>query len=278
MSEQDPVIDPAALDLLADLAPLTPPPAPDRQARMLDQRLLGQRLSGLASDLIDRLDRLRLECGTDARRWAAEPAVAACLSGSPGAARAVSRIIANRVPYLDLWIADASGRVVATARPDTYPGMIGHDVSAKPWFRAALAAGPGGSVTSEIATVPGLGGALTLPFASAVGGPEQGVLALFLDWTSQITPLLHHARQRGGGTGVRCLLLDGEQRVIADTAPDDRRLPPPPFVPATTEPGWYPDRHDIVIGYARTPTAPGMGGAVWHGIVARRVDQNGRLH
>jgi hypothetical protein len=283
MSDHDPTIDPVAPSQGADIAPLAPPSDLPGHGQTLDERLLGMRLSGLALDMVDLLDRTLHERRDDARRWAAEPAVRACLSGHPTSAAAirdVPRIIADRAFYLDLWIINAQGRVVATGRPGRSSARIGADVSDEPWFRDALGLGPGGSVISDIAAIPGFGDAAALTVAAAIGGPDptepvHGVIALFFDWDGQATPLLHHARQRGGGAGVRCLLLDSRQRVIADTDATGGSVP---AAPAPTACGWYKDANDIMIGYARCPNHQNGAGQGWLGIVARRATRNGHIH
>ncbi|EPY02114.1 cache domain-containing protein [Magnetospirillum fulvum] len=286
MSDHDPTIDLVAPGHGADITPLAPPSDHHGHTQTLDERLLGMRLSGLALDMVDLLDRTLHDRSGDIRRWAAEPAVRACLSGRPTSAtaiREVARIIADRAFYLDLWIIDAQGRVVATGRPARSSTRIGVDASGEPWFRDALGLGPGGSVISDIAAIPGCGNAATLAFAAAIGGsdptePAHGVIALFFDWHGQTTPLLHHARQRGGGAGVRCLLLNPRQQVMADTDATGRCAHPGPVTPGLAACGWYKDANDIVIGYARCPNHQNGAGQGWIGIVARRATRNSHIH
>jgi len=288
MSDQDPTSDPVATGQAADIAPIADlsRTRPLDVGQALEQRLLGTRLSGLALDMVDLLDRSLFERTNDVRRWAAEPAVLDCLSGpalTQDAARRLHRIIADRTLYLDLWVVDASGRIVATGRPDRFPGLIGGDVSTQIWFRDAIASRPGSATLSAIAVDPRLGGAVSLPFAAAIRGPDPaapacGAIALFFDWRTQSDRLLHHARQRGGGAGLRCLLLDATHRTIADTDTSGGIANPFPFAPVPTACGWYRDAHDIVVGYARCPGHQGFAGPGWYGIVARRATRSGHIH
>lgn len=260
----------------------------DRSYRTIERQMLGTRLSGLAQGIVDLLDRIVADRIDDARRWAAEPVVAACLTGpAPVAAAAadrLKRLIADRPFYLDLWIADAQGSVVVAARDRT---AIGSDLSARPWARAALAGVPGGVATADIADLaaePALGGTSALPFAAPIrtevsSAAPVGLLVLLFDWRGQSALLLRRARQRGGGTGVRCLLLDHADRVIAASGPPEAdtgelfALPAPP-APA----GWFTDRHGILIGYARSPDFAERPGLGWSGVAARRPDGDGPVH
>ncbi|SEH32311.1 cache domain-containing protein [Magnetospirillum fulvum] len=294
MANQDHSTDPPAIGPTDTPASLPNRPAPSgtsdialRLGQSIERQMLGTRLSGLAQGMVDLLDRAVADRIDDARRWAAEPVVAACLTGPATVAAAattrLTRLIADRPLYLDLWIANADGIVVATGRPDRHPGLTGIDVATQPWFRAALASGPGVVATAEIAAEPRLGGATALPFAAAIPSadptaPPLGLLVLFFDWDGQSAQLLRRARQRGGEIGVRCLLLDRADRVIAASGPSEDAgetfALPTPLAPA----GWFADRHGILFGYARSTDRPDCPGLGWSGVVARRPDGDDPIH
>jgi len=285
MANQDQPTDPPAIGPIDAVAPLSnrsgASAIPQFLRQSIERQMLGTRLSGLAQGMIDLLDRAVADRIDDARRWAAEPAVVACLNGPTAAAAArLTRLIADRPHYLDLWIADADGFVVAAARN---PGAVGTEVAAQPWFRAARAGVPGRIATGEIAAEPRWGGATVLPFAAPIPSADPtaapaGILVLFFDWGGQSARLLHRARQRGGGLGVRCLLLDRAQRVIAASGPSEEwgetvALPAPP-----APNGWFADRHGILFGYARSADQPDCPGLGWSGVVARRPDGDDPIH
>ncbi len=90
--------------------------------------------------------------------------------------------------YLDLWVADREGRVIANGRPDRFR-VTGTDVSREQWFKQALATTDGGDyVACDVAQNDALGGAVVATYATAVraGGSERGdvigALGIFFDF------------------------------------------------------------------------------------------------
>ncbi|CCG40648.1 cache domain-containing protein [Magnetospirillum molischianum] len=249
-----------------------------------EQHLLGERLRCLAQGMVDLLDSTLSSRADDVRRWAAEPVLLDCLShpATPAAARRLERIVADRTVYLDLWIVNADGIIVATGCSGRQPGIVGSDVSTHSWFREAIACRAGAYTVSDIADTTRFGDITTLPFAAPIYAPgtttePRGVIALFFDWQTQSETLLHRVRQRCGGTTARCLLLDRTHRVIAAS---DRHDPaetvPLPHSPAAT--GWYLDSDGIMIGYARSTSHPGFPGLNWCGVIAQRPHGDNRIH
>jgi hypothetical protein len=88
--------------------------------------LRGQRLADLALNAIEIIDRNLYERTCDVRWWATDSAVVDCVATPSREARAYASqrlkvILDAYTVYLDLWIADPSGRVIASGRPDKYP-------------------------------------------------------------------------------------------------------------------------------------------------------------
>src|SRR3982751_1090526 len=109
-------------------------------SRMAD-RSRGERMVDLSLNAIELVDRNLYERTCDVRWWATDAAVVdACAEGAAGtASRRLAVILRNYTVYLDLWVTDLSGRVLANAAPDRWPGVVGSDVSGERWFRDALA-------------------------------------------------------------------------------------------------------------------------------------------
>jgi hypothetical protein len=110
----------------------------------MSSELRGGRLVDLALNAVEIIDRNLYERSCDVRWWATDAAVAAAVAApSPDAAAHASRrlgvILSAYTVYLDLWICDAAGRVVANGRPDRYPAVRGLDAGGEGWFRQALA-------------------------------------------------------------------------------------------------------------------------------------------
>ncbi|MDP3746923.1 MAG: methyl-accepting chemotaxis protein [Phenylobacterium sp.] len=99
--------------------------------------LRGQRVADLALNAIEIIDRNLYERTCDVRWWATDSAVVACVADPSEAA---SRFASDRLKvildaytvYLDLWICDAKGKVVATGRPQRYRPRSGSMSRASP--------------------------------------------------------------------------------------------------------------------------------------------------
>ena len=188
----------------------------------------GARLQDIALNAVEIIDRNLYERSCDVRWWATDSAVVQALE-APGpdtvsyAVERLATILRSYTVYLDLWVVDAEGRVVANGRPRTYPGVIGLDVSREAWFRDAMATRDGDQyVVADVAPTLALAGAPTATYATAIrkggdaNGHAIGALGIFFDWAPQAAAVV-------GGVGLsdeekqhaRVLLLDGAKRVIA---------------------------------------------------------------
>jgi hypothetical protein len=248
----------------------------------LVRHVRGQRLADLALNAIEIIDRNLYERTCDVRWWATDSAVVGCLEDDePETARHASRrlkvILDAYTVYLDLWICDRSGRVVANGRPDRYPRVVGASAADAAWFREALASASGDDfVASDIARAPLLAGAPVATYAAAIRrgaaktGEVLGVLGIHFDWQPQARAVVDGVRlTEEERARSRVMLLDAGGRVLA--ASDGRgeleetfRLPP-----GIVGIGNYTER-DATIGYAMTPgyeTYQGMG---WYGCIVQR--------
>jgi hypothetical protein len=252
------------------------------------RQLRGSRLTDLSLGMIDIIDRNLYERSCDVRWWATDSAVVGCLTGGCAPAYASKRlgvILASYTVYLDLWIADANGKVIANGRPDRYSQAIGTDVSDQPWFREAMASRDGSAyAVADIAAVPRLDGALVATYAAAIResetetGAPLGVLGIFFDWQPQSRTVVNGVRLREDESATtRCLLIDQNHRVIA--ASGGRGVLTETFTLDTSQgaAGSYIDPNGILIGYARTPGYETYAGLGWYGVIAQRPrDPSGR--
>lgn len=187
----------------------------------------GARMIDLALNAVELVDRNLYERSCDVRWWATDSAVVeAAADPTPDAcghaARRLGVILKAYTVYLDLWLVDLSGKVIANGRADRF-GVVGQSVADRPWFRAAAGLRTGDDFHAEdIATEPLLGGAQVATFATGVRsdgdatGRPLGVLAIHFDWAPQATAIVagvrlaDHERARS-----RVLLVDRNRRVIA---------------------------------------------------------------
>ena len=195
--------------------------------------LRGQRLADLALNAIEIIDRNLYERTCDVRWWATDSAVVDCLTDpTPQAAQHASGrlgvILDAYTVYLDLWICDAQGKVVATGRPDRYPRARAAQVAGTAWFRQAMATASGAEfIACDIAPCAELDGAAVATYATAIrrggkaNGAPLGVLGIHFDWRAQAHAVVDSVRlSEEERSRSRVLLLDGHGRILAAS---DRR-------------------------------------------------------
>ncbi|VVE47339.1 Biofilm dispersion protein BdlA [Pandoraea morbifera] len=252
----------------------------------------GQRLTDLAHHMIEIIDRNLYERSCDVRWWATDAALVDVLGApSPQAVRHACQrlgvILDSYTVYLDLWVADASGRIVANGRPDRYPGVIGADASRHPWFLAAMRTPSGADYAAfDVRRAKLLHNAEVATYATAIRedgethGRPIGALGIFFDWAPQAravvqgVPLLPHER-----AVTRCLLLDAEHRVLASSDGEgvllerfDLRRQSGTTGANAASSGFYDAGDDGMIGYALTPGYETYEGLGWYGVVQQRPE------
>ena len=245
----------------------------------------GQRFTDLSLNAIEIIDRNLFERSCDVRWWATDSALvsaAADADNAPGLEHASERlatILRSYVVYLDLWVTDDSGRVIANGRPDRYPGAVGLDVSRSAWFQQAMRTASGDEfAVTDIARNPALDDAAVATYATAIrdGGQENGdtigVLGIFFDWTPQANDVVNGVGLSDEERGAcRVILLDAQHRIIADATgkgelgdhyPLNTRAPDG----GTLERGYYVDG-DRLVAFALTPGYETYQGLGWYGVI-----------
>jgi hypothetical protein len=246
----------------------------------LTEQVRGQRLADLSHTAVETIDRNLFERTCDVRWWATDSAVVEAAAKPHDetlcafASKRLGVILAAYTVYLDLWIADTSGRVIANGMPERYPNVVGLDVAKEPWFRTALGTGSGEEyAVDDIATVPALGEAPAATYAAAIreggemDGKVLGVLGIHFDWGPQAAaiveglPLAPDERAR-----TRALLVAADHRVIA--ASDGEGLLTETFALETGgRPRGYYERQDgAIVGFAKTPGYETYEGLGWYGV------------
>lgn len=251
--------------------------------RQMADQVRGQRLIDQALNMIEIIDRNLYERSCDVRWWATDAAVVGALEepNTANATHASARlgvILRSYTVYLDLWVADAEGRVVANGRPDRYPNAIGTDVSREAWFRAAMATSSGDDYTAiNVEAAAALNGAQVATYATAVraGGQTHGralgALGIFFDWKPQAESVVNGVRlNENERSRTRCLLVDGQHRVIA--ASDGRGILTENLglsIKAHARDGHYVDGKGAMIGFALTPGYETYRGLGWYGVMVQ---------
>lgn len=252
----------------------------------LGQRLVSQlrggRLADLALNMIDIIDRNLYERSCDVRWWATDSAMVDCATNPTAgncahAAQRLGVILGAYTVYLDLWVVDTRGVVLAHGRPDRYRRVVGSSVANEPWFRDAMATRNGGEfAVADIAMNDLLDHSTVATYATAIreGGEENGaitgVLGIFFDWQGQSQGVVDTVRlTEEERATTRCLLVDRKHRVIAAS---DKRGVLSETYPLRTDGhthGSYSDDKGHVVGFALTPGYETYKGLGWYGVIVQ---------
>jgi len=263
-------------ELAAEIAAL------DRLTRLMAEQAQGARLVDLALNAIEIIDRNLYERTCDVRWWATDSAVVDCAS-APERARqdyACERlgvILDAYTVYLDIWLCDLDGRVLANGRPGKY-NAVGTSVAQEAWFRRARELPNGNEYTvADIAAQPTLAGALVATYAASVreggraDGRPVGVLAIHFDWEPQARAIVTGVRlTENERTRSRVLLVDAQRRVIA--ASDGLGILSETVALDTggRDFGFYQDGERTVAFHA-TPGYETYRGLGWYGVIVQRA-------
>lgn len=248
----------------------------------LVSQLRGGRLADLALNMIDIIDRNLYERSCDVRWWATDSAVVECAADPSEAnrrhaAQRLGVILGAYTVYLDLWVVDAKGVVLANGHPDRYRRPVGSSVASESWFREAMTTRSGTDfAVADIGTNEPLDRATVATYATAIraGGEENGavlgVLGIFFDWESQSQGVVDSVRLTDEERPrTRCLLVDSRHRVIAAS---DRRGVLTENFPLRTGGlghGSYLDDKGHVVGFAVTPGYETYKGLGWFGVIVQ---------
>lgn len=254
-----------------------------RLGASLVTQVRGQRLADLALNAIELVDRNLYERTCDVRWWATDAAVVdAATEADPtgrAAATAAERlavILRNYTVYVDLWVTDLHGRVVANAAGGRWPRVVGSDVSAQRWFRDALATADGDAYAVQDVVASAALGSSVATYATAVrrGGETTGevigTLGVFFDWEPQTRAILDGLRLDDDERArTRALLLDAEGLVIAASDGQGVLTERVQLRTGGAETGHYADG-DRTVGFARTPGYETYQGLGWYGALVQQ--------
>ena len=239
----------------------------------------GQRLADLSLAMIDVIDRNLYERSCDVRWWATDPALVAALEmATPDATAFASRrlgvILDAYTVYLDLWVADAQGNVVASGRPGRFRA-VGTNVAGESWFRQAMATHSGNDYAAlDVARNAMLDRRAVATYSTAIrangraDGKSLGAIGIFFDWEPQAKAVVDGVRVAPEERArTRCLLVDSRGRIIASS--DGRGVLEDTFELKTQgqSSGAYQMHDGTMVGFALTPGYETYKGLGWYGVV-----------
>jgi hypothetical protein len=251
----------------------------------LVSQVRGSRLADLSLNMIEIIDRNLYERSCDVRWWATDSAVVDCLqTRQPELAAFASRrlgvILDAYTVYLDLWVADREGTVVASGRPSKYRQVVGSNVRNAAWFTKAMQTSDGGDfAVVDIAKEPLLENRAVAAYSTAIreGGDARGralgALGIFFNWEEQARAVVEGVRLAPDEKEkTRCLLLDSKFQVIA-SSPAQGILSekfPLHIQSGMQTMGSYSETDGTVVGYALTPGYETYRGLGWFGVITQK--------
>ncbi|MFT3997961.1 MAG: methyl-accepting chemotaxis protein [Asticcacaulis sp.] len=251
----------------------------EKLAKDMALQAQGSRLTDLALNAIELIDRNLYERTCDVRWWATDSAIweAAANPLHDACAFAASRlgvILDAYTVYLDLWLCDLDGRIIASGRPDRF-ATTGQSAASREWFRKALSLSSGNDfAVADILSEPLLRGAQVASYATGVraggraDGELLGVLGIHFDWQPQAETIVRGVRLSDHEKArTRVLLTDASGLIIASS---DGRGALSERIALDTRgrvSGHYIDRSDRLVAFHRTPGYETYDGLGWYGVI-----------
>ena len=248
-----------------------------------------KRLVDLALNSIELIDRNLYERSCDVRWWATDAAMVECASAptqehADWASKRMGVILNAYTVYLDLWLCDTSGRVIASGRPNMYP-VTGTNVSNEPWFRKAMATRSGDEfVSADVESNHMLEGLPVATFSAAVreggetNGRVNGVLAVHFNWRPQAQTIVENLRLNEEERAQTCaMIIDSRGRVIASSDGAGAFGNAYPISTGGRRQGSYRNEEGDMVGYSLTPGYETYAGMGWYGCVVWRRNPFFRL-
>jgi hypothetical protein len=255
----------------------------EKLTRVMTEQAQGTRLVDLALNAIEIIDRNLYERTCDVRWWATDSAVVDCLAAPTAQAQAYASerlgvILDAYTVYLDLWLCDLNGRVLANGRPGRYQ-VAGMDVSREPWFQSAARLASGNDfAVADVAMQPQLDAPVATYCASVrengrADGRPLGVLAIHFDWGPQARTIVEGVRLgEEERERTRVMLIDARGRVIAASDGQGVFSESVRLDANGAAQGYYQDSAGATVAFHATPGYETYRGLGWYGVIV----QNGR--
>src|SRR5215468_7530873 len=243
----------------------------------MSERSRGERMVDLSLNAIELIDRNLYERTCDVRWWATDSAVVDCAASPSAAAVAhvsdrLGVILGAYTVYLDLWLCDLEGNVIANGRADRFR-VVGHNVATTKWFREASSLRSGDDyVAGDIECQPLLGNAQVATYCASVreggkaNGKPTGVLAIHFDWEPQARAIVQGVRV-GAADKARVLLVDSNFRVIAASDGQGLLTEQIQLSLGGRRCGFYQDRSGRLVAFHATPGYETYRGLGWFGVI-----------
>src|SRR5882724_11232992 len=241
------------------------------------ERSRGERMVDLSLNAIELIDRNLYERTCDVRWWATDSAVVDC-AASPDAATAahvserLAVILSAYTVYLDLWLCDLDGKILANGRADRF-NVAGQNVAQTKWFHEARKLRSGDDyVAGDVESQPLLGNAQVATYCASVraegkaNGKPTGILAIHFDWETQARAIVQGVRVSAADK-ARVLLVDSNFRVIAASDGQGLLSERVSLSLEGRRSGFYQDRSGALVAFHATPGYETYKGLGWYGVI-----------
>ena len=252
-------------------------------ARTMAQEASGRRLVDLSLNAIELIDRNLYERTCDVRWWAtdaavvdaaAQPASATCELAS----KRLGVILKAYTVYLDIWLCDLSGKVIANGRPETF-AVAGNSVAELEWFKSGLSLQDGDCyAVGKIGRERSLNSATVATYVASVreGGDSQGkpvgLLAIHFDWEPQARAIVQGIRlTEEEKPRTRVMLTDGDGYILASSDGRGVLAERAACNLRGRDFGYDTDRHGTLYAFHRTPGYETYQGLGWYGVIAQEA-------
>jgi hypothetical protein len=243
----------------------------------MTERSRGERMVDLSLNAIELIDRNLYERTCDVRWWATDSAVVGC-AAEPNAttvshvSERLAVILGAYTVYLDLWLCDLDGNILASGRSDRF-NVIGQNVAATKWFQEARGLRTGDDyVAGNVECQPLLNNAEVATYCASVradgkaNGKPIGVLAIHFDWQPQARAIVQGVRVSAADK-ARVLLVDSNFRVIAASDGEGLLTERVPLSLEGQRSGFYYDRDGTLVAFHATPGYETYKGLGWFGVI-----------
>jgi Methyl-accepting chemotaxis protein (MCP) signalling domain len=243
----------------------------------MTERSRGERMVDLSLNAIELIDRNLYERTCDVRWWATDSALVGC-AAEPNAVTAshVSKrlavILGAYTVYLDLWLCDLDGNILASARSNHF-NVVGQNVAGTKWFQEARSLRSGDDyVAGDVECQPLLRNAQVATYCASVradgnaNGKPIGVLAIHFDWQPQARAIVQGVRVNAADK-ARVLLVDSNFRVIAASDGEGLLTERMPLSLEGRRSGFYYERDGALVAFHATPGYETYKGLGWFGVI-----------
>jgi hypothetical protein len=244
----------------------------------MTERSRGERMVDLSLNAIELIDRNLYERTCDVRWWATDSAVVDCAAAPDDAtvehvSERLAVILGAYTVYLDLWLCDLNGNVIASGRGDRF-NVRGQNIAGTAWFRDARTLRSGDDYTAgDVERQPFLNNAQVATYCASVreggkaNGRAIGVLAIHFDWEAQARAIVEGVRVDDDKT--RVLLVDSNLRVIASSDGQGLLTERIALTLNGRRSGFYHDRSGGLVAFHATPGYETYKGLGWYGVIMR---------